>query len=102
MSDAYDEVLAMQGRTERANSTIPLTASSALASAAALFRKIEAPPPASPPAEEWIVGDAGAFGIGAYGRLPAAAPAATVAPELLARRELAARLDGGMAEDTAG
>ncbi|PWC72950.1 hypothetical protein TSH58_06700 [Azospirillum sp. TSH58] len=90
----------MQGRTERANSTIPLTASSALASAAALFRKIETPPP--PPAEEWIVGDAGAFGIGAYGRLPTAAPAASVAPELLARRELAARLDGGMAEDTAG
>lgn len=100
MSDAHDEVLAMQGRTERANSTIPLTASSALASAAALFRKIETPP--SPPAEEWIVGDAGTFGIGAYGRLPAAAPAATVAPELLARRELAARLDGGMAEDIAG
>ncbi|ALJ38632.1 hypothetical protein D9623_23770 [Azospirillum brasilense] len=100
MSDAHDEVLAMQGRTERANSTIPLTASSALASAAALFRKIETPPPL-PPAEEWIVGDAGAFGIGAYGHLPAAAPAASVAPELLARRELAARLDGGMAEDTA-
>ncbi|UKJ77188.1 hypothetical protein [Azospirillum brasilense] len=100
MSDAHDEVLAMQGRTERANSTIPLTASSALASAAALFRKIETPVP--PPAEEWIVGDAGAFGIGAYGRLPATVPAASVAPELLARRELAARLDGGMAEDTAG
>ncbi|OYD83967.1 hypothetical protein [Azospirillum brasilense] len=101
MSDAYDEVLAMQGRTERANSTIPHTASSALASAAALFRKIETPPP-PPPAEDWIVGDAGTFGIGAYGRLPTTAPAATVAPELLARRELAARLDGGMAEDAAG
>lgn len=100
MSDAHDEVLAMQGRTERANATIPLTASSALASAAALFRKIETPQP--PPAEEWIVGDAGTFGIGAYGRLPTATPVATVAPELLARRELAARLDGGMAEDTAG
>ena len=100
MSDAHDEVLAMQGRTERANSTNPLTPSSALASAAALFRKIETPPP--PPAEEWIVGDAGTFGIGAYGRLPSAPPAATVAPEVLARRELAARLDGGIAADDAG
>ncbi|KAA0679799.1 hypothetical protein [Roseomonas genomospecies 6] len=99
MSDAQEEVLAMQGRTERANSTIPLTASSALASAAALFRKIETPPS---PAEEWIVGDAGAFGIGAYGHLPAAAPATPLAPEVLARRELAARLDGGMAAEDAG
>ncbi|MDQ2104956.1 hypothetical protein [Azospirillum isscasi] len=101
MSDAQEEVLAMQGRTERA---IPFTATSAatsaLASAAALFRKIEAPPP--PPAEEWIVGDAGAFGIGAYGRLPIPAPATPLAPDLLARRELAARLDGGMAADDAG
>ena len=99
MSDAQEEVLAMQGRTERASSTIPLTASSALASAAALFRKIETPPP---PAEEWSVGDAGAFGIGAYGHLPAAAPAIPLAPEVLARRELAARLDGGMAAEDAG
>ncbi len=98
MSDAQEEVLAMQGRTERANSTIPFTASSALASAAALFRKIETPPP---PAEEWIVGDAGAFGTGAYRRLPTTAPATPLAPEVLARRELAARLDGGMAADDA-
>lgn len=92
MSDAQDEVFAMQGREVRKPLPVPEIANSALSSAAALFRRIEAQPQ-----DEWIVGDAGPYG--AFTPPPSAPVTERVPSELLARRELAARLDGGIAMD---
>jgi hypothetical protein len=95
MSDAQEEVWAMEGRTERKPLPAPPITGSHLAAAAALFRGIEATA-----ADEWIVGD-----VGAYGVLPAMPVRPSDQPgasDLLARRELAVRLDGGLLIDDAG
>lgn len=94
MSDAQEEVWAMEGRTERRPLPAPSGSGSSLAAAAALFRGIE-----TNAADEWIVGDVGAYGV--LPAVPARPAEQPPASDLLARRELAVRLDGGLLSDDA-